>query len=94
MNDLYGKNLQVVVEYYNERLSEPLQIIYEQGAGNMSSMTDAIIHFQLSGQTLQEGEPEPSPPPSPPPEPPDEGPDVFITKGFPRPPEPRPPEEE
>lgn len=52
----------------------------------MLSITNATIHFQLSGQRLQEGRPEPSPEPPSRPEPPDEDTDVFIEKGFPSPP--------
>ena len=52
----------------------------------MSSVISDTIHYQSAGQNTEKGEPQPPPPPQPPPEPP-RGPDVFIEKGFPRPPE-------
>lgn len=51
----------------------------------MSSTSNTSPYFHSVRQRAEKEEPKPSPP-QPPPKP-DEGPDVFIEKGFPRPPE-------
>lgn len=51
----------------------------------MSSISNTNPYFHSVGQRAEKEKPKPPPPPPPPKPPP--GPDVYIEKGFPRPPE-------